>query len=202
VIRWIEEYGREAVARAFFCIEYFPYASRYYKRMRRPLASQDYSFELARAKVRSRSLVVAMRHAKQWAAVLGVSGDDWIRRRNPRLGSLNPPGPARRSNLDPGDANRIRRAIEAHALGVLRERAAGAGRAPMAGLGCGERCRVGEPAAPLSLGLVVLAGHQPTSRAGAPVNQRVRCERVPPGRPELLTKFDAHGHDHAVTPKL
>ena len=109
---WIEDYGCRLVARAFFCIEFFPYASLRYKRLPEPLPSQEYSIELARAKIDAGCVVVAMRHARQWAKVLEVSGDDWIRPRSPQQKSLNPSSRKKKGNLDRNEADRIRAVLE------------------------------------------------------------------------------------------
>lgn len=63
---WIEQYGKERVVRAFFCIELFPYASRKYCALPDLIPTQRYSISLAAAKIRSGCPVIVMRAEAQW----------------------------------------------------------------------------------------------------------------------------------------
>lgn len=75
---WIDTYGIDTVARAFFCVEYFPYPSIKYKDLGIILPSQRYSFELVQAKVRAGCTVIVMRARTAWATVLpGVDTSKW-----------------------------------------------------------------------------------------------------------------------------
>lgn len=121
---WIERFGMERVARSFFCVEYFPYASKRYKSLGSLLPSQQFGFELVRAKVRAGATVIVMRRQKSWVGQLAdLDINRWIEVVNPQAGSVNPPnplrrgdpGPRRKGNLRIADAERIRAAIEAWA---------------------------------------------------------------------------------------
>jgi len=63
---WIRQYSKEHVARAFFCIELFPYASRKYCGLPDLVPSQRYSIALAAAKINSGCPVIVMRAEAQW----------------------------------------------------------------------------------------------------------------------------------------
>jgi hypothetical protein len=109
---WIDRYGIERVSRAFFCIEFFPYASRSFKELPTLLESQHFGFEVARAKIEAGATVIAFRAKKAWAQQLGgCDADQWITPRNHQSSSLNPPSDRRRGNLTAVDAGRIEAAI-------------------------------------------------------------------------------------------
>lgn len=110
---WIERYGIERVSRAFFCIEYFPYASRRYKALPDLLDSQRFAFAVARAKIAEGATVIVFRHKRAWAEALHDCDEEhWITPINHQASSLNPPGERRKGNLTPRDARRVAAAIE------------------------------------------------------------------------------------------
>jgi len=65
----IKAVGLKAVAQNVFCIEYFPYHSKKYKKCR-PLPSQDYTFALVRAAVERNAVIMLMRGKKRWLNVV------------------------------------------------------------------------------------------------------------------------------------
>lgn len=67
---WLEQYGREWVARAFFCIELFPYGSQKYHSLPELVPSQQYSIALAAAKVRAGCTLIVMRAETKWREVV------------------------------------------------------------------------------------------------------------------------------------
>jgi hypothetical protein len=58
--------GRKKVANGIFCIEFFPYHSNRYKRMRSILPSQHYSFHLVREAIRRGALMIMLRGKRGW----------------------------------------------------------------------------------------------------------------------------------------
>lgn len=62
----LEDFGNETVARTFFCVEYLPYRSHKFRHLGVVLESQQYSFELVRAAMRRRALIVIMRSGALW----------------------------------------------------------------------------------------------------------------------------------------
>jgi hypothetical protein len=60
----IEEFGTGVVARSFFNVVYFPYASERLGRKPPDLPSQEFSFGLVRAAVQRRAIVIVMRKGK------------------------------------------------------------------------------------------------------------------------------------------
>src|SRR5262249_24787693 len=63
---WLQMFGAQAVANRVLCVEYFPYHSRRYKRMRSLLPSQLYSFHLVRKAMERNAAVILMRQRKRW----------------------------------------------------------------------------------------------------------------------------------------
>jgi hypothetical protein len=63
---WIREFGLAAVASRVLCVEFFPYHSRKYKRMRSILPSQQYSFHLVKEAVKRNAAIIIMRQRKRW----------------------------------------------------------------------------------------------------------------------------------------
>ena len=111
---WIDRFGLERVSRAFFCVEFFPYASRRFKALPGLLESQRFGFEVARAKIEAGATVIAFRRRKEWERQLAdCSHEEWISPLNHQVGSLNPPEVGRKGNLTKSDAERIAAAIEA-----------------------------------------------------------------------------------------
>ena len=98
-----DEWG--ALARTFFCIEYFPYRSHHYRSMNIILESQRYGFELARQAVSRGAVVVIMRSRRLWLKeVPELEGYKHLYvLKNPRCRTLSP------ANLPDGFAkiNRI-----------------------------------------------------------------------------------------------
>lgn len=58
--------GDAGAARAFFCIEFFPYHSKKYRPLDRVLPSQEYGFHLLREAMTREALVIVMRSQKVW----------------------------------------------------------------------------------------------------------------------------------------
>ena len=110
---WIERFGLERVSRSFFCVEFFPYASRTYKALPGLLESQRFGFAVARDKIAAGATVIAFRHKRVWMKQLSdCDAEQWITPVNlfpvPQRWckqALNPPPQFSRSHarLLPGD---------------------------------------------------------------------------------------------------
>ena len=61
-----EGFSDEQVSSMFMCIEFFPYASEKFKRPRRLVHSQKYSFWLVRKAIENKKTIVVMRGKKLW----------------------------------------------------------------------------------------------------------------------------------------
>jgi hypothetical protein len=88
----LRELPDKVLQRSFFCVEYFPYRSRNFRRLRPPLESQEYSFELVRRAMRQKALVILMRGKPCWFdAVPKLETYKWLCvLRNPRNPTLTP----------------------------------------------------------------------------------------------------------------
>ena len=94
--RLLEDFGNEVLARTFFCVEYFPYRSHEFRHLGNVLESQEYSFELVRAAMRRRALIIILRSGPRWCDAIPelaryARAFSLNSLRNPRLSPRNCP---------------------------------------------------------------------------------------------------------------
>ncbi|MCX5744880.1 MAG: hypothetical protein NT062_20520, partial [Proteobacteria bacterium] len=77
---------REVLAENLLCVEWFPYHSKTFRRLRTPLASQAYGFALVDAAIRRDALIIDMRSSALWSASVPALASHRRRHalRNPR----------------------------------------------------------------------------------------------------------------------
>jgi len=103
---WIERFGKERVARTFFCIELFPYSSVSYSALPSLVPSQHYSIALAKAKLKAGCAVITMRAETRWKELLpGLEHAEHYRTNSRQNVYLT------RNNLPAAAASRIERAM-------------------------------------------------------------------------------------------
>ena len=62
----LREYPESVLAKALFCVEYFPYRSHSFRSIRGYVESQRYGFDLVKQALRRGAMVIMMRSEKLW----------------------------------------------------------------------------------------------------------------------------------------